>query len=53
MAPTYTEEEARDDVQGHGAVLTVLPVQVEQDRRKGEEAHIADLENKRHVQLIA
>lgn len=53
MAPTYAEEQARDEIQGQGALLTVLPVQVEQGRRKDKEAYIADLKNKRHIQLIA
>lgn len=53
FAPTYAEEQARDEIQGQGALLTVLPVQVEQGRRKDKEAYIADLKNKRHIQLIA
>lgn len=39
---TYTEEKARDEIHGHGALLAVLPVQVQQGSRKDEEAYIAD-----------
>jgi len=53
LAPTYTEEKARDEIHGHGALLAVLPVQVEQGSRKDEEAYIADLQNKRHSQFAA
>lgn len=53
LALTYAEEQTRDKVHGHSALLAVLPVQVEQGSRKDKEADIADLENKRHIQLIA
>lgn len=53
LALTYTEEQTRDEVHWHSALLAVLPVQVEQGSRKDKEAYIADLENKRHIQLIA
>lgn len=49
LAPTYTEEKARDEVHGHGALLAVLPVQVEQGSRKDEEAYIADLQETQSV----
>lgn len=53
LAPTYTEEKARDEIHGHGALLAVLPVQVQQGSRKDEEAYIADLQNKRHIPFVA
>lgn len=53
LALTYTDEQPSYKIHGEGTLLPVLPVQVEEGRRKDEEADIADLQNKRHIPLIA
>lgn len=53
LAPTYEEQQPRDKVEGHSFLLAVLPVQVQQCRRQQKEAHIADLKNKMHTQILA
>lgn len=52
LAPTYEEQQPRDKVEGHSFLLAVLPVQVQQCRRQQKEAHIADLKNKMHTQIL-